>query len=388
MMTGFIGVRPTANTQAPNVSLGSIQSGITNAGKLFGAGALGLADELKQRRDADRVASVAGALASLGLNKDSVEGNYRDGMNKLIMAGATPQEALGLMKERVSPMLSDIGIGQKNRALDQTNKALGLQELGLMAKTATQPKTGYTKSFDVDTGTYSTPVFEGLTPEQLRKSSGKVDTITFTGRDGAGREVTYVAPKNADGTVDVSKSQVLATKAPNLSEQDKKFLDNFGRVGTDIRNAAKIASGDKFSGAVGPFDSLYNEYVGRFYKSADHQEKAKLDALSASISAGIVKEFGANPSNLDLQKVMQQVPETGDTEAIFRDKLARFSSVYNTAQAREFNRIANSNPEAVYPLIERMRNDTSLIPVGYVLDDGRDENGNIVSTPKLVPEEV
>ena len=340
MMTGFIGVRPTANTQAPNVSLGSIQSGITNAGKLFGAGALGLADELKQRRDADRVASVAGALASLGLNKDSVEGNYRDGMNKLIMAGATPQEALGLMKERVSPMLSDIGIGQKNRELDQSNKALGLQELGLMAKTATQPKTGYTKSFDVKTGAYSKPVFEGLTPEQLRRSSG--DSIS---KDIAIKEVTY---KDADGntikeTVPVSKitgnvmvkdenGNIVDSGKPAqsferqpLSQADRDSALALKNAYTNIKDIERMYSPD----IVGPVDNfvsfgLNSAGINNERATRNRELLQTTQNLKANLTDALIKGV---PSDRDLKMIEDMLPKPSESEFTFRKKLKNIESI-------------------------------------------------------------
>jgi len=306
----------------------------------------------------------------------------------------SPTEQLGLQKQLLEPSIKQQGFNLDSRKLDLTQQDLlntkNYRDALLGSKAVTQPKTGQTLGYDPITGQYSKQIFQGINPN-VTGGSGGVNLnklVKVSGRDGSGIEKDKYVPlyiKDDKGNV-IINPETETTKAPNLSLQDKDFIDNFGRVGRDLNRMAIATEDPNFEGAVGPFDELYNEYVGKWYKSADHQLKSEIDANSASISAGIVKEFGSNPSNIDLAQVMKQVPESGNTEAIFKDKLARFSAVYSTSQAREFNRIANSNPEAILGLVERMKQDTSLIPVGYQLDDGKDENGVQVRPPKLIVE--
>ncbi len=370
------------------------------------AGTEGVADSLGENRESKRQQNMAQTLLGLNqreeqlgqVNGQPVAGavgsqageNLYDfqkrGASALLLAGANPTEAAGMMKIKTASDLAqrDYGDSRADELFKQTLDRDKLTE-----------DTRYHKAIEGDFSINSddrgnTWKLNKNTGEREKLSSGSginpknIQLVPVTTRDGLGVETTEYVPVdkttgkrvggvNADGT---NTGNVSGTKSPTLSQKDKDFTKNYG-TSSDVANRVKDTFSD--TGLWGGLDAITGK-VGQFFNTDEGNKQGLLNQDLSELRLGITSRLSGVLSDKDMQVLLDTIPQVSDQPEVAQQKLKKTMELTGKAEATELSRLYESNSELIQPLYQEMESGNKKVPYGYDL-----QRNNSTGQYRLVP---
>ncbi len=323
--------------KGPSVSPYGVSRAYQGAGTMLSSAADSLAKLLGESRERQRMANVAGAVAKLGLPEpgERVSDWSTKGVNVLMAAGASPSEAMGIVKNR-----ADRVIGERAAEAESSYKAgklaIDAEKLAQPDYTTVKDDIGNIYALDKKTGSFKM-IQEA--PEGT-VSPKNVQLVTVTDRDEYGNETTRVVPIDkrtgrpvSQGTTGVGGTEgepgaggtTVSRKRPAATQADRDAALAAKKAMDDIDQIETLKSGD----IIGPVDSGIATAANTFGINSERAARNRvlnqvLQNLKANLTDALIKGV---PSDRDMQVIEDMLPSVWDSEEVFEAKLKRIRGI-------------------------------------------------------------
>lgn len=361
-------------------NMGYVASSLFNqGGDNLSSGLKDVSNTLGEQREAKRQQKLAQVL--LNTDRGEVEDLYdyqRRGAKALLLSGANPEEASTMMKLKTAPYIAQRDYANK-RADTLFNQ--GIETGKLQTKTATQPKTGETYTFNPETGKYDIPLYEGIDPlkvAQAKANGNNTVMVDKTVPDGFGGSTTIKVPVNKYTGKDAEGNTPKVVKQATLSQKDKDFTKNYGS-GSDVIKTVYDYLEPKHSGIWGGLDSLTGP-IGKFFGSTEGENQALAQQALENLRLEATNKLSGVLSDQDMKIILDTIPTINDQPELAKAKLQKVETAIAKADANQFNRLVKSNPNAVKDMAIGMVKGTTPVPTGYQLVKYKD--GSVALIPK------
>ncbi len=292
--------------------------------------------------------------------------------------GIDPLQALGLAQKQASPYIADEKMQQEQSNADRLfgfNQIKEQNTADYRADSLTQQDRNSQRSFQK--GKFTTFDDDNGNVWRLNKNTG--DRVKIQGATGIpSKYITTTTKKVGDGFGGYTKTEqrvdsrngnplgepyVIETTYATPTQKDKDFTKNYGQsqpvIGT-IRNSfgdTKIWGG--LDAVTGP--------VGKFFNAEEGNRQALVKQDLENLRLEATNKLAGVLSNQDMQIILDTIPTINDQPQVAEAKLAKVEKAISDADANQFNRLAQSNPQLVNDMGQGMMNDPATVPVGYKL---------------------
>ena len=332
------------------------------------AGTEGVADSLSKNRESKRQQNMAQTLLGLNqreeqlgqVNGQPVAGavgsqageNLYDfqkrGASALLLAGANPTEAAGMMKIKTAPDMAKRDYAN-TRADELFKQTLDTNKLAEDTRYHKAIEGDYSINSDDRGNTWK---LNKNTGEREKLSSGSginpknIQLVPVTNRNSSGVETTnYVPVDKTTGKV-VGGQDASATKYPVISNSDKTYRDDLPVIDQNIEKLEAIINNPEYADSFGQLDNAIDSttrWLG--FQNDDSEKNAEIGALSSNLLAGFGKaQMAGVLTDQDMKIIKQQIPSASDSPATAKKKIAFIKDLMNVRNESWRGRLDQSNP--------------------------------------------